>query len=156
MTRRRRLSTVACVVGLGAATLACSGLLDDLEPWMFQGFSLAPGFEPDPAIGNGLSGGPVDAAPFGTTPFGPCVGQVDNTPDHHLEVTAPFDHLRVAVRSEADTSLVVHGPDGWRCSDGPDPAIAGAWPSGRYEIYVGSRGPGHHRYEILLSQEAGP
>jgi len=121
-----------------------------------EDFRLAPGFTPDPATGSGISGGPVDASRHGNTPDGPCVGQIDNTPDHKLTLTANFSYLRVQVASRADTSLVIKGPRNvYRCADdvvGLDPMIEGAWPAGTYEIYVGSVDEGAHPYTIGITE----
>jgi len=121
-----------------------------------EDFRLAPGFTPDPATGSGISGGSVDASRHGDTSDGPCVGQIDSSPDHKLTLTANFSYLRIQVASRADTSLVIKGPrNAYRCADdvvGLDPAIEGAWPAGTYEIYVGSVDEGEHPYTIAITE----
>lgn len=106
----------------------------------YENFNLSPGFLPDPAVGTGVAGGPVDASSLGNTSHGPCVGQIDSTPDHVMTLSSSFSYLKVSATSNADTSLVIKGPGGTRCNDdtnGLDPAISGSWGAGRYEIYIG-------------------
>jgi len=122
----------------------------------YESFRLGPGFVPDPATGSGTAGGADNAARYGTTPDGPCVGSIDTTPDHRLTLTGNFSYLRVRVTSPGDTSLVIKGPAGiLRCSDddiGLDPMIEGSWRAGSYEIYVGSLEARGQRYTISISE----
>jgi hypothetical protein len=121
----------------------------------FENVTLAPGFVPDPRTLTGLSGGPVNASTHGQTSQGPCVGAIDDSPDHVMVLTNAFSFLKLHARSDQDTSLVVRGPDGFRCnddSDGLNPVLQGAWPAGRYEIYIGSVDPGNHRYTLSITE----
>lgn len=102
---------------------------------------------------DGVSGGDVDVRYLGSTSDGPCVGYATVLPDHVLYLDRPED-LELVVRSNGDTTLVVQGPDGWRCNDdaiGSDPAIEGRFSAGLWRVWVGSYSPGHadYRFDIL-------
>ncbi len=118
--------------------------------------SLATGFLPDPHVLSGAAGGPVAAAPLGSTAFGPCAGFVPEQPSHILDLTSSFAFLRVDVSSAADTTLAIYGPSGWLCNDdtlGVNPRIAGAWAPGRYRIWVGTYAPSSPQpYSISFSE----
>lgn len=123
------VAVAAAVLGGGACTASASDL--------YGNFRIGEGFEPDPQRGYGRSGGPVDARQaFG----GDCVGDIDDTPDHVIEVTSALD-LRLFVNSDDDTTLVVRGPDAVHCDDdshgGLDPEINVRLEPGRYEVWVG-------------------
>ncbi len=111
---------------------------------LFENVSLAPNFRPDPRLVRGLSGGATAASAKlgkGTTETGPCIGFVDDQPDHELTLSGYFNYLSLRVRSGGDTTVVVRGPGGSWCNDdayGQDPAIVGQWLEGTYQIWVGS------------------
>ncbi|TVR00996.1 MAG: hypothetical protein EA398_10850 [Deltaproteobacteria bacterium] len=112
----------------------------------FESFSIAPGFMPDPREFRGNSGGSVDGTTHGSTSHGPCRGMISVNPDHIMTLESGFPYLRVTATSEAgDTTMVIHGPDGYRCNDdfeGLNPGIEGEWPAGQYRIWIGSYGRG--------------
>ncbi|ACL73676.1 hypothetical protein Tgr7_2601 [Thioalkalivibrio sulfidiphilus HL-EbGr7] len=121
----------------------------------YESVVLAPGFEPDPRILTGTSGGGTDAASMGSSYHGPCVGKIDGTPDHVVTLSNEFAYLKLHVLSDADTSLVIRGPDGLRCNDDTDglnPVVQGRWPAGRYEVFVGSVAEGFHRYRLRVTE----
>ncbi|MFK7986305.1 MAG: hypothetical protein AB8I08_09765 [Sandaracinaceae bacterium] len=107
---------------------------------------LTPGFMPDPQVVRGQTMGQADAATFGAG----CVGAVPTTPNHILQVTAPFQTLRILIAAlpdaagrEVDLTLAVRGPDGsFRCNDdGPEgfnPLVQGPFAPGVYSIFVGT------------------
>lgn len=105
--------------------------------------NLATGFTPDPQVVAVRSGGNLNAE--GISPS--CRGFISNAPDVRLNFDAGSLPLIISVRSNADTTLVVNGPDGrWYCDDdggneGLNPSIRfdGAQ-SGRYEIWIGTYG----------------
>jgi hypothetical protein len=111
---------------------------------IFENLRLAPNFSPDPAVVRGISGGTKAASELtgrSNTATGPCVGYVDQQPDHTIVLTQLFNYLRLQVQSSEDTSLVIRGPGGTWCNDnysGKNPGIAGQWLSGTYQIWVGS------------------
>lgn len=122
----------------------------------FDGVTLATGFYPDPYALSGTSGGDISASYLGETGTGPCRGHATANPDHLMTLNSSFDFLSVSVSSVGDTTLIIHGPDGWWCnddSDGVNPAIAGRWIPGLYRIWVGSYGEGqYHSYSISFSE----
>ena len=105
---------------------------------------------------SGSSGGPIDSSGAHDAFSGPCSGWVNANPNHLLEVTSYQDYLRLAVTSEGDTTLVVHGPSGFLCNDdayGIDPELEGQWVPGIYRIWVGSYYDGQNlHYELEISQ----
>lgn len=93
----------------------------------------------------GAAAGSVDASYLGPTDAGPCLGFTGQAPDHIVTLTDRFDDLEVAVRSQSDTTLLIHGPHGWLCSDdadGVNPSIRSAMPPGTYRVWVGAFRPG--------------
>ncbi|MDY6938256.1 MAG: hypothetical protein SWY16_11370 [Cyanobacteriota bacterium] len=112
----------------------------------FEDFELSPGFDPDPQSGSGKSGGPT------TTEM---CGEIDNTPDHRLDLGSDFDFLRIWVDAPGDVTLLVEGPNGEQfCGDdenGVLPELSGAYSAGRYKIWVGDWGNSYD-YNIYFSQ----
>ena len=132
------------LAGAAAGTMACAALCASMavSPAMAQTYGearLAPGFSPNPLLVDLVAGGPAEAERFGTS----CVGHVAEAPDFALDWAGGSD-LSIVVVSDADTTLVVIGPDGqvW-CDDdsggdvNPGVRLNGA-PAGRYQIWVGS------------------
>jgi len=111
---------------------------------IFENVTLGSQFQPDPTVVRGISGGDrlaTDLTQQKDTATGPCVGYVDEQPDHIMELTQFFDYLSLQVQSPQDTTLVVRGPGGTWCNDDyndMNPGIAGQWLSGTYQIWVGS------------------
>jgi hypothetical protein len=105
----------------------------------FGTINLAAGFADDPRVVAVTAGGRLDAATLGPN----CVGSVANSPDVRLNYTSGSLPLIISVASDADTTLVVNGPDGqWYCDDdsgeGNNPSVRFATPgSGQYDIYIG-------------------
>ncbi len=126
---------------------------------LFEDIVLPPRFRPDPLFLDGISGGTFEIAAMSDredTETGSCVGFVQQTPDHRLELTAEFASLHLQVFSSDDTTLLVRGPGGSWCNDdfeGKNPGIAGKWLAGTYEIWVGSyHRDEYHPYTIQISQ----
>ncbi|NYZ61406.1 hypothetical protein [Luteimonas deserti] len=114
----------------------------------YADFRLGAGFTPDPQVGTGTTGGPVQASTYGAH----CTGMVDSTPDHRLTITSTVT-LRLAVTSTTDSSLVVRGAGKVLCDDDSggalDAAIVDSFRPGEYEIYVGQLGePGEYRLTL--------
>ncbi len=89
----------------------------------------------------GTAGGSDRATRLGSTAWGMCRGWIPREPQHEITLTRDASSMQLAVRAPSDTTLVVRGPDGLRCQDdanGFDPAIAGAWSSGVYQVWVGA------------------
>ncbi|NEQ26000.1 MAG: hypothetical protein F6K28_44510 [Microcoleus sp. SIO2G3] len=111
---------------------------------IFENITLSPDFTPDPTTVRGISGGARPAAEIAgraDTATGPCVGFVDDQPDHTMQLTQFFNYLSLQVQSPEDTTLVIRGPGGSWCNDdyqSANPGIAGQWLSGTYQIWIGS------------------
>jgi hypothetical protein len=111
---------------------------------LFENMTISPNFRPDPQVLRGISGGKDETQKYSgkaRTETGPCIGFVDNAPDHRLVMPQGFSYLNLKVMSSGDTILLVRGPGGSWCSDDEsdrNPAIGGKWLPGTYEIWVGS------------------
>jgi hypothetical protein len=171
-TKFVRTSRLGTVLGLttcfaGAAALMAGGLFIDpltqVQPvraqTIFENVTIQPNFSPDPMVIKGISGGSVPATQVADrkeTPTGPCVGFVDESPDHTISLTAFFNYLSLQVDSPQDTTLVVSGPGGTWCNDdfqGKNPGIAGQWQAGTYKVWVGSYDKNNYNpYIIKVSQ----
>lgn len=126
---------------------------------MFENVTIRPGFSPDPMTIRGISGGSVPASNVAgrqQTPTGPCVGFMDEAPDHTLVLTSYFSYLSLIVESPQDTTLVISGPGGTWCNDdfqGKNPGITGQWQAGTYRVWVGSYDTDNYNpYLIRLSK----
>ncbi len=113
-----------------------------LEP-AYGAIELAAGFMPDPHTQEIAAGGSIDASVVAPQ----CVGWIARAPDYRLHWTSGSNELPlvISVASEADTTLVINGPDtSWHCDDdggneGLNPAITFESPaSGQYDIWVGT------------------
>ncbi|MEM6426549.1 MAG: hypothetical protein AAGF66_12170 [Cyanobacteria bacterium P01_H01_bin.119] len=153
--------TIRVTLGLlGWAALASAGLAQTPGSTRPNRIELAPGFRPDPAIVDGISGGRQSGAQIveeRSTPTGPCVGYVDRQPNHTLVLRADFDYLSLTIDSQEDTVLLLQGPGGVWCNDdsvGQNPRIAGEWLAGEYFVWVGSYQRGQYNpYTLSISRE---
>lgn len=141
------IATVSAIALPGASVWASSFPWE--EPYaQYEDFELSPGFQPDPRLGSGTSGGTED---------GSGCGKIDSTPDHLLTLTRDFDFLRISVEAPGDITLLVEKPNGEQvCSDetlGVLPEVSGNYPAGRYKIWVGDWG-NSYEYQICLSQDS--
>jgi hypothetical protein len=108
--------------------------------------SLTGGFTPDPRVVSLRAGGNIDAQGLSSS----CRGFITSAPDVRLNFSAGSLPLVLSVAANADTTLVVNGPDGsWYCDDdsgvnGLNPSLRFSNPqSGRYEIWVGTYRSGY-------------
>lgn len=121
---------VMSVIGAGAQDW-------ELQP-TYGETELAAGFEPDPFEQSVVAGGSMDLSDLGY------YGYVADAPDFDLRYTSGEFELTIKVENtDADTLLLVNGPDGrWHFnddSDGLDPAITFSPPrDGLYDIWVGT------------------
>lgn len=105
--------------------------------------NLDAGFTPDPKIISVTTGGRHDTS---RSIGGACTGFVQAAPDVRVNYnTASTMPLIFSVTADADTTLIVNGPDGrWYCNDdtnGLDPLVRFDNPgTGRYEVWVGTFG----------------
>src|SRR6185295_18245361 len=114
----------------------------DLDP-SYGAIDLVSGFQPDPLVIQVRSGGSIDAQSINPG----CKGFIASAADLRINFTAGALPLIISVASEADTSLVVNGPDGaWYCDDdggrnGRNPSLRFNRPqSGQYNIWIGANG----------------
>ncbi|WP_300553593.1 peptidase S1 [Maricaulis sp.] len=128
---------------VAAAAFSTAAMAQDfsLNP-NFGEVSLTAGFAPDPYQVSVIAGGGIDAS---MTIGGECVGNISDAPDFRVNYTAGGFGLWAGVVSDADTTLIVNGPDGsWFCADdvdGLNPIVGGAGPqSGQYDIWIGTYG----------------
>lgn len=111
---------------------------------MFQNLAIAPKLGTDPQVLTGISGGTEETTKIAgrnKTETGECIGFVDTLPDHQITLTANFRFLNLKVLSSGDTVLLIKGPGGSWCNDdndGRNPAIAGEWLKGTYDVWIGS------------------
>jgi SAM-dependent methyltransferase len=118
----------------------------------FGTVKLSGGFSPDPHKAKGASGGNNLASALQAD----CTGWLATTPDHILELSTPFEYLRIFTQSAGDTALVIKMPNGkFRCNDnthGHNPLLEGSWPIGVYQIWVASdKKDDMHEYEIKFT-----
>ena len=121
----------------------------------FGTITLRSGFTPDPHVAAGNSGGTVNASNIGSG----CAGWVSAQPDHLLIAESAFSNLRLLVKSDQDTTLVVRKPDGsFQCDDDTEelnPIVGGAFPAGTYRIWVGSYRQGQNSaYKLGVTELA--
>lgn len=149
MTGWRIIAFVAVVVGVvGVAAGNASA-----QPSNFGTIQLATGFQPDPSVANGTSGGARQAS----TMMQGCQGWIANTPDHILNLTTPFRWLRIFAESASDTTIVIQGPDGRvQCDDDTfdrNPAIQSNFNPGQYRVWVGSYRQGENSaYQLKVTE----
>ncbi|MFO0562582.1 MAG: hypothetical protein U0269_31485 [Polyangiales bacterium] len=108
---------------------------------------ISAGFAPDPLVVPvaDRAPGPVNAVELGV--YG-CIGHVNRQPDVVLRVQSTLTLLRVFATAQTDTTLVIHGPSGWRCRDdmfGFNPGVDFTDAAiGQYEIWLGSYNENEH------------
>jgi len=121
-------SATAFCVGLFAATSVIARDYEDFD-------NIGPGF--GSLTGTGDTGGPIEASQLDSQ----CVGYIDKTPDHTLKVTSDV-RLTLTVSSDVDSVLVVTDGYSTFCDDdsagNDDAQLSMTFPSGTYEVYVGS------------------
>jgi len=144
------------IVGLGAVLLGTWGAAEGsvwAQPSNFGTIQLATGFQPDPKVAAGTSGGQRAAS----TMMQGCQGFISAQPDHILNLTTQFRWLRIFAESGADTTLVIQGPDGRvQCDDDTfdrNPAIQTGFTPGQYRVWVGSYRQGENSaYQLKITE----
>jgi hypothetical protein len=129
------VSGLVALVSMGIA--AGASAQDASATASYGDVSLNAGFVPDPTTVAVTSGGSIQASMTG------CTGFIASAPDVELTYTAGSFPLNIYVKSGADTTLVINGPDGsWYCNDdssGFNPLVSFPSPaSGVYDIWVGA------------------
>ncbi|MDB5422009.1 MAG: peptidase protein [Brevundimonas sp.] len=151
---------------LGAGALALAVMASGL-PALAQDASLRPnfgsvnlraGFTPDPMVVRITAGGDRDSNDASSL-GGQCVGMITDAPDYRINYTAEAGvKLTIRVRSNADTTLVVNGPNGnWYCNDdigsSTNPGVVYRTPqSGVYDVWVGTYGETPAPAEIRITE----
>ena len=130
---------------LSGALLGLSeGLSSRLAVAQTNALTLAAGFSPNPTTLEGIGGGDrlaADVVNTANSPTGPCLGYISTTPHEEIVLESNFSNLEMRIESELDTTLVISGPGGVWCNDdsgSKNPAIAGAWLPGKYQVWVGA------------------
>lgn len=154
----RKLSLSAAASALAVFAMAGAAEAQDwrLSP-SYGNVSLVSGFSPDPYLVSLQSGGSIDSS---RSIGGSCRGFVANAPDFRLQYQAGnVLPLIISVSSNADTTLVINGPDGnWYCNDdggqGLNPSLRWNSPmTGQYDIYVGTYGNASYQNATLSISE---
>lgn len=154
-----RLTLVAGLLLLTASLAAPAAAQNYDASANYGDLHLQPGFTPDPALVSLLAGGGLDAS----ARFQSCRGYITETPDLRLfwdGTRKGGPTLKISAISNADTTLVINGPDGqWYCDDdaGEDsnPMLELTPQVGRYEIWVGVYSQGDSRRAVLSISEVG-
>jgi hypothetical protein len=155
------LKTVALLTGvlLAGFTLVMPSAVQADE----EALVLNPGFQPNPTIRTGVSGGSRSVVCYTTESQGRTqirtYVEAENAPNAVVQLPRALNNLRISVQARDDLALVIEGPDGNYCSDDADglmPAIIGNWPAGTYKVWVGdsvSDRKGAYPYQLLFTQE---
>lgn len=125
-------------------------------PPTYGDVALAAGFTPDPYEVRIQAGGPID----GADALDPaCAGFIAAAPDINFEYQAAGRPLYLYMDADADTTLIVNGPnDRWYCDDdsgnGLNAAVIILRPlTGTYHIWVGTyRAGAIHPASIMISE----
>lgn len=153
----RRLSVVTSVFAMVACAVTPAVAQDYNANTNYGDLQLQAGFTPDPALVTLQAGGTLDAADR----FDTCQGFIAQAADVRLVWSGSgkgSSPIKISVVSNADTTLVVNGPDGrWYCDDdgGEDdnPSLTLTPQNGRYEIWVGTYTSGETKNSVLSISE---
>lgn len=149
------ISAVAFAAAAGALVVTAGAQDFRLRP-TYGTATLRTGYTPDPHVRQIQSGGPVDAARLGNN----CLGMIANAPDYRVNFQAGRLPLTISATSQADTTLVINGPDG-RCycnddANGLNPSVTFRNPrAGQYDIWVGTYGSTRNAATRLAISEVG-
>lgn len=119
--------------------------------------SIQPRFSPDPQVYMGATAGRVALQAIAQTDKvnGQCQGFANQQPNYVLKVKESFALLSLkafATGNEGGLSLLVKGPDGVYCRDASNPELLGAWVSGSYLIWVGSKKGDRLPFRLSISE----
>lgn len=134
----------------------CDGLQVDAIGSNYDQVTIGRGYAAPPDQFEGVAGGEIDASYLGRTREGPCRGFATALPDHQIVLTERATNVELSVRSRADTLLLVHGPDGWRCNDdtnGSHPRLRGQLGAGTYRVWVATYDGTYAPYRLSLDAE---
>ncbi len=111
--------------------------------------TINPGFQPDPLVVSGTSGG--SQASKGC-------GMIGATPNYVVNLATNFNYLRFSVQSAGQPTLLIKAPNGSSCVQadslsGGKIEAPGYWEKGSYAIYIGDRAGGQHPYTLRITQQ---
>jgi len=159
LSRRAHYPNLTAIIASGLFLGALTQAQPVQSQTIFENVRIGSKFSPDPTIIRGISGGSVPATSVADrkeTPTGPCVGFVDEPPDHTIVLTNFFNYLSLVVESPQDTTIVISGPGGTWCNDdyqGKNPGVGGQWLAGTYRVWVGSYEQNNYLpYKLRISQ----
>jgi hypothetical protein len=114
-----------------------------------QTIQIKPGFQPEPLVITGTSGG--SQASKGC-------GMMGATPNHVINLSENFNYLRFSVQSAGQPTLLIQAPSGSSCVQadsfsGGKIEAPGYWEKGTYSIYIGDRAGGQHPYTLSITQK---
>ena len=112
----------------------------------------APKSEPQNQTIRGNSGGPIDSKNCGF---------VAATPSYTVSLSERMDYMRILVETNGgQPTLLIIGPKAedsfcvlGDMNAGLKPEISGVWEPGTYQVYVGDRSGGRHRFTLNISTE---
>ena len=121
------------------ATAIGGGPVGQVQGALYGAIEMTAGALPDPMIMTGTYGGQLQASGLD----GSCRGWISVPPTHIINARSGFRNLRLVVRADADTTLVVRYPDGrLSCDDdsggNANPIVEGPTGPGQILVWVGS------------------
>lgn len=146
---------------LSIRLMTCAWLCSAVTAYALPSYSqevlkaVQPKFTPDPQVYMGTTGGNVALIDLvGSVKVdGQCQGFTTQIPTYILKAAKPFDLLSLKVfAKDGQTTLLVKGPDGIYCRDSSNPELLGAWMSGDYQIWVGSKTGEAVSYKLSISE----
>lgn len=148
-----RLIFAAATLALATVTAASAAMAQQAAP-TYGEFRLDAQGLPEASLLSVVAGGEVEAAERAGTDAPDCKGFTASAPDARLVWSGPGAGVRLSAVSNADTTLIVRGPDGrWLCDDdsGEDanPSISLTAEEGLYEIWVGTYSQGERKKAVL-------
>ena len=113
-----------------------------------QPIQITPGFQPDPMVVTGTSGG---------SQSGKGCGMTGAAPNHVVRLDNNFNYLRFSVQSTGQPTLLIEAPSGNSCLQadsfsGGTIQAPGYWEKGSYSIYIGDRAGGQNPYTLSITQ----
>ena len=147
------------IIKVSYKVLLVSSSLLNIQPALSQ-IVINKNISHEPLIIEGISGGSIaalDIAKTKHTATGYCDGFASLQPNHILNIESLFQSLRLEVKSNVDTTIMVRGPGGIWCNDdthNANPMIQGMWQPGMYQVWVGSyQADVNNNYRIKISGE---
>lgn len=123
-------------------------LLTSADTVRSQPIQIVPGFQPDPMVVTGTSGGSQSSKGCGMTAA---------APNHVIRLGDNFNYLRFSVQSAGQPTLLIEAPNGSSCVQadslsGGAIQAPGYWEKGTYSIYVGDRSGAQNPYTLSITQ----